>query len=95
MKKEIITTPNALREWLPRNNNPIALDTETTSLKYLELDIVGFSLCDSKKACYVHLAEHRDELLGILSYYLNEYEPLVIMHNSPFDLMVLKKVGVI
>lgn len=101
MKREIIQSPFVLRHWLygdclkppPRI---IALDTETTSLRYINLDIIGFSLCDGKKACYVDVRnKYRDKLLGLLSYYLIEYDPLVIMHNAPFDLMVLRKVGVV
>ena len=101
MKREIIDSPFILRHWLYGQGcreppKIIALDTETTSLKYLELDIIGFSLCDGKRACYVNVqSKYRQKLLDILSFYLNEYDLLVIMHNSAYDICVLRKVGVL
>ena len=99
MEKTIITSPFILRHWLFGGEKvPLvcSLDCETTSLKYLELDIIGFSLCDGKRACYVNVqSKYRQKLLDILSFYLNEYDPLVIMHNSAYDICVLRKVGVL
>jgi len=95
MKRDIFEFPIWFKHWLRKCGDTIALDTETTSLKYLDLDIVGFSMYDGKQACYVDLrGKYREELLGLLEFYLIEKCKLVIMHNSPFDLMVLKKVGI-
>ena len=101
MKSEIITSPFIFSHWLygqGRREPPtrIAIDTETTSLVYTKLDIVGFSLCDGKRSCYVDVVNnHRHRLLSLLSFYLTEYKPLMIFHNAAFDIMVLKKVGVL
>ena len=71
-----------------------SLDTETTSLDWLDLEMIGFSLCDGKQACYVDIhRRHKKELLMILDYYLSEAR-MVVFHNFPFDGMVLKKEGV-
>lgn len=95
MKRDIFTFPFLFRHWLLECGTTIALDTETNSLNYLDLDIVGFSICDGKQACYVDLrGKYREELLGLLQFYLIEKCKLVIMHSAPFDLKVLKKVGI-
>lgn len=98
MERSIITSPFILQRWLFTLPIPkvLSIDCETTDLKYTKLDIVGWSMCDGKRACYVDVRnKYRDRLLGLLKYYLSEFDPLVIFHNAPYDIMVLRKVGVI
>lgn len=94
MKISIITKPSEFRDWCS-NLKPIwSLDTECTSLNYLDLEMIGFSICDGTQACYVDIKrKYKKGLLMILDYYLSEAK-MVIMHNSPFDCMVLKKEGI-
>jgi DNA polymerase-1 len=59
----------------------------------MELDCLGISLCDGKRACYIVLGENyeglveglRDHLLGV---------PRLLFHHAPFDMRVLYKLGI-
>ena len=94
MKKSIIKNPNEFRDWMIQCKDVYAFDCETTSLNYLDLEMIGFSIADSKQACYVPLtSKYKKELLDILDYYIRESK-MIIMHNSSFDMMVLKKEGI-
>lgn len=94
MRTQIITTPAEFRDWCS-NLKPIwAFDCETTSLNWLDLEIIGFSICDGKQACYVDIhLRYKKELLMILDYYLGEAK-MVVFHSAPFDCMVLLKEGI-
>jgi len=94
LKRDIIDSPFILKHWMAKLRPVWSLDTETTSLSYLDLEIIGFSICDGKQACYVNCnTKYKKELLTILEFYLNEAK-MVIMHNSAFDMMVLRKEGI-
>lgn len=92
--RDIIDSPTVFK-WWASNLRPVwALDTETTSLNWLNLEILGFSISDGKQACYVNCnTKYKKELLLILEYYLNEAQ-VVIFHNFAYDNMVLKKYGI-
>lgn len=94
MRTQIITKPSDFRDWCS-NLKPIwALDTETTSLDWLDLEIIGFSIADGKQACYVDIKRmYKKELLMILDFYLGEAK-MVVMHNAPYDMMSLQKEGI-
>lgn len=58
---ETVLTPAELEDWLARiaKEEPVALDTETTSLDPMHAKLVGLSLCtQAGHACYIPLA-HR------------------------------------
>ncbi len=94
MKTTVITKPSEFRDWMANCKDVYAFDCETTSLNYLDLEILGFSLCDGTQACYVDIKrKHKKELLMILDYYLSEAK-MVVMHNASFDCMVLLKEGI-
>jgi len=94
MKTSVITKPSEFRTWMSHCKDIFSLDTECTSLNWLDLEIIGFSLCDGKQACYVDIHKrYKKELLMILDYYLSEAK-MVVMHSAPFDMMVLKKEGI-
>ena len=94
MKTAIITTPSNFKGWMSHCKDIFSLDTECTSLDWLDLEIIGFSLCDGKQACYVDIKrKYKKELLMILDYYLSEAK-MVIMHSAPYDMMSLKKEGI-
>lgn len=96
MKRDIFEFPFLFQHWLKKCGDTIALDTETNDeTNYLRLEIIGFSLCDGKQACYVDLrSKYKQELLDLLAFYLNERCKLVICHNLPFDMSVLHKYGI-
>ena len=94
MQKSVIKNPNTFRDWMRECKDIFSLDTECTSLNYLDLEIIGFSICDGKQACYVSIIpRHKKELLMILDYYIGEAK-MVVFHNSSFDCMVLLKEGI-
>ena len=94
MQKKIITTPSNFKNWMSKCRSIFSLDTECTSLDWLDLEIIGFSLCDGKQACYVDIKpRYKKELLMILDFYISESK-MIVMQNAPFDCMVLLKEGI-
>ncbi len=94
MKRSIIKTPNDFRGWMSNCRDVWAFDCETTSLDYLDLEMIGFSIADGRQACYVPLTRiHKKEILCILDYYIQEAR-IIIFHSAPFDMMVLHKEGI-
>jgi len=94
VKTSVITTPNDFRDWCKTLKPIYSLDTEATSLNWLDLEMIGFSICDGQQACYVDIhRKYKKELLMILDYYLSETK-MVVMHNAAFDLSVLHKEGI-
>jgi DNA polymerase-1 len=98
MHRSVIKTDEDFRKWLSSAKwDTMAFDTETTSLKYTDLDLNGFSLCDGNKVCYVDVADNvqKDSILATLNkVFTHPKMKLIIMHNAPFDLMVLHKMGI-
>jgi ribonuclease D len=94
MKTYVITKPSDFKDWMSKCKDIFSLDTECTSLNWLDLEIIGWSICDGHQACYVDvIPRHKKELLMILDYYLSESK-MVIMHSASFDMMSLLKEGV-
>jgi DNA polymerase-1 len=92
MRKSIIKTHEEFCEWFRESASVIALDTETTSLNYLDLELLGISLCDGNRACYIPAGDDIDLILDDLDAWLKL--STVVMHNAVFDLKVLRKYGV-
>ena len=94
MKRSVIIKPSDFKEWCSKLKDVWAFDCECTSLNWLDLEIIGFSIADGTQACYVDIhRKYKKELLMILDYYLSEAK-MVVFHNFPFDGMVLKKEGI-
>ena len=94
MKSTVITTPSEFKNWCSNLKLIWSLDCETTSLDWLDLEIIGFSIADGTQACYVDIKRrYKKELLMILDYYLGEAK-MVVFHSAPFDMMVLLKEGI-
>jgi len=94
MRRVIIKKPSDFKDWMSHCRDIFSLDTECTSLNYLDLEIIGFSLCDGKQACYVDIhRKYKKELLMILDFYISEAK-MVVFHNSSFDMLVLRKEGI-
>ena len=94
MQKSIITKPSVFRDWCSNLKPIFSLDTETSSLNWLDLEIIGFSIADGVQACYVDIKRrYKKELLMILDYYIGEAK-MVVFHSASFDMMVLRKEGI-
>lgn len=100
MHKTVIKTYPEFLCWWRDNKRPImSLDTETTSLDYLDLQLLGFSFCNGESSCYVtvHDGGKNSSTLGwgieALTNAVAELE-LTVFHNSVFDLKVLHKYGI-
>ena len=94
MKKSIQRNYLEFCEWIKtnitdKNVEIIAFDSETTSLAYLELECIGFSLATDKASCYV--IPDRSE--NLIDYFMALKGKTLIMHNAIFDLKVLHKYG--
>jgi len=98
MLNNILTNPKEILNWFSTRPRIVAFDTETTSLSYLDLELVGMSFCDGQRACYINYWSMSDvDKLFTINYmfvYLSECVDLVIMHNAPYDLKVLFKYGI-
>ena len=103
---EIITDDAALQRWLKTlwAANFFAFDTETTSLNYMQAQIVGVSFCiEPGRAAYVPLAHdyagapmqlNRDLVLSTLKPILEATQPAKIGHHLKYDAHVLKNHGI-
>ena len=97
MKCHVFRTEKDFRAWIDSVDLKTAsFDTETTDLNYLKLDICGFSLCNGGEACYVDLVNNseRNALVGLLYYVMSHKIKALILHNAPFDMKVLYKIGI-
>ncbi len=96
MQRTIISSADKLSEWLSQvTGDIISLDTETTDLKYYQLECLGISLCDGGRACYIILGDSKDALVSVLSDWFHLYRHTrMVYHNAPFDLKVLYKLGI-
>ncbi len=102
MRRFVIKTEKDLKIFLSKFNKKVfAFDTETTSLRYTELEIEGFSLCSGDISCYVFLADYENKiineehnaLVSLLGDLVKNAEVL-IGHNLVYDLKVLDKIGI-
>ncbi|MBK6598841.1 MAG: DNA polymerase I [Proteobacteria bacterium] len=103
---EMITTAASLTDWLTRLTNCelFAFDTETTSLDYMQAQIVGVSFCiEPGKAAYVPLGHDyagappqldRDATLAKLKPLLEASSPGKIGHHLKYDAHVLANHGI-
>jgi len=80
--KQIIKNSKEFEIWCKENwSNPISIDFETTSLDYLEMDLVGFSLYNGTNSCYVP----ENVILPMVD------NQSFICHSSVFDMKCLQK----
>lgn len=103
---ECVTTQAAFDIWLQRiaHAELIAFDTETTSLEYMNAEIVGVSLAvEAGKAAYIPLAHryagapeqlNREHILAALKPYLEKDTPYKVGHNLKYDAHVLARHGI-
>ncbi len=103
---ETILTQSALDKWLKRLKQAelFAFDTETTSLDYMQAEIVGVSFAiEPGKAAYVPLAHDymdapkqlsRDKVLQQLKPILEGETPKIIGQHIKYDMNVLSRYGI-
>ncbi|MGB5131285.1 MAG: DNA polymerase I, partial [Steroidobacteraceae bacterium] len=103
---ETITTPEQLKSWLENlEKAPLfAFDTETTSLDYMQADIVGVSFCiDPGHAAYLPLAHDypgapdqldRNKTLAKLKPLLEDTGRPKVGHHLKYDAHVLLNHGI-
>jgi DNA polymerase-1 len=83
MIKTTIKTFDEFQEWYRDGWKPVlGIDFETTSLDYLTMEYVGFSICNGEVSCYVDFPIQEIPRFQ---------ETMWIMHNSVFDLKCWKK----
>lgn len=103
---EVVTDMPALEGWLAQLQAAelFAFDTETTSLNYMEAQVVGVSFAvEPGEAAYVPLAHDylgapaqldRDEVLGMLQPLLEDPERAKVGQNLKYDASVLANHGI-
>lgn len=82
----------------------VAFDTETTSLDYMQAEVVGLSLSvEAGKACYIPLAHDypgapdqlpRDEVLERMKSFLEDDDKKKVGHHLKYDAHVLARHGI-
>ncbi|RUO74989.1 DNA polymerase I [Pseudidiomarina sediminum] len=103
---EVIFTQEALQLWLDKlaQADVFAFDTETTSLNYMEAELVGISFaCEAGKAAYVPLAHdymdapeqlERAAVLQQLQPLLEDPRTTKIGQNLKYDSHILRRYGI-
>ena len=103
---ETILTQGQLDQWLDKLQTAelFALDTETTSLNYMEAELVGLSFAvDTKLGAYLPLAHDyegapqqldRDEVLARFKPLLEDASRKKVGQNLKYDMSVLARYGI-
>jgi len=87
IKKTIKTYQEAEEFFKDFNKNCFSFDTETNGLNYYTMEMESIQFCDGKKCCFI---EHPYTFSSIIhELFINS--KLLIAHNIPFDLKVIKK----
>lgn len=85
MIKSYLTTIDEFQIWMSTLGPVVALDFETTDLNYVDMQFVGFSLCDGDRAMYT---DNPKLLIYLASFFGSR---TWVMHNSVFDLKCCNK----
>jgi DNA polymerase-1 len=95
MERKILKTLEEVECFFKNFGKSFSVDTETTSLKYTELEIEGISFCDGNKACYINLIDnhYQQDILQFLKT-IFEGANTIVAHNIVYDMKVLHKYGI-
>ncbi len=96
MNRQFITIFKETKDWFDNNqSDKFAVDTETTSLRYDDLRLVGISFCNGENACYIDLFENKEyaDIIGFINLQFWDNIKKIVFHSAPFDLMVFWKCG--
>jgi DNA polymerase-1 len=85
MNRQLINTIDEFQDFCRELGDVVALDFETTSLNYTEMEFVGFSLCSGDSACYVQNKKILPYLAALFS------SKTWVMHLAKFDLQCCRK----
>lgn len=103
---ETVLTEEAFDRWLKKIGNAeiVALDTETTSINYMEAELVGISLAVEKgEAAYIPVAHDypgapeqldRDLVLGKLQTFLEDPARQKVGHHLKYDAHIFARYGI-
>jgi DNA polymerase-1 len=103
---QLVTTQQDLQKWVDelRAAGAFAIDTETTSINYMQAQLVGFSFaCEPGRAAYVPVAHDYpgapdqlslDTAVAMLKPLLEDPELTKIGQNIKYDMSVLARYGV-
>jgi DNA polymerase-1 len=103
---EVVLTQKQLDAWIKKINHAdlTALDTETTSIDYMQAEIVGLSLAVTEgEACYIPVAHcypgapeqlNRDDVLKQLKPWLEDAKQAKVGHHLKYDAHVLANHGI-
>lgn len=96
MERTILKTKKEVELWFQGKGTQFAFDTETTALKYTELELEGISFANQHGACYIDLVNNPqiDGILEFLRFHFDNALTLIIAHNIVFDMKVLHKYGI-
>jgi DNA polymerase-1 len=94
--KTFVRTEFELQQWAFNTNlEKASFDTETTSLDYSQMRILGMSLCNGTRACYIDLdVPEQDKMIEFLKYQFRDKIKKLIAHNIQYDMQVLHKIGI-
>lgn len=94
MNRKVITTKEELmKALLELSTEEVAFDTETTSLKYTELEVTGVSFCDGEHNYYVPIKPENRDWMHAIGMYIRSVKK-VIAHNWVYDAKVMYKYGI-
>lgn len=100
---EIVLSWEAFERWLARIETAelTAFDTETTSINYMDAELVGFSICtEAGNAAYIPLAHNypgapdqlpRDQVLQKIRAWLEDDERKKVGHHLKYDAHILAR----
>jgi DNA polymerase I len=103
---ETILTQNRFNTWLKTIDSAslVALDTETTSINYMEAELVGISLAvETGTAAYIPVAHNypgapdqldRDTVLAAMKGFLEDPEKKKVGHHLKYDAHIFARYGI-
>ncbi|MFX0136802.1 MAG: hypothetical protein ACFFDN_24405, partial [Candidatus Hodarchaeota archaeon] len=90
--RTVITTIEELDKWMLENKRPVmAIDTETTSLKYLDLELTAITIATEIDSCYINMSKLAPS--WVLCRTVDLHDVQWVMHRAVYDLQVFKKYG--
>ncbi len=96
MNRFVLKGIKETKEFLSSLGSACAFDTETTALKYTQLEVEGISFADGKVAGYIDLVDNKDfdQLITLVKDYFDKNCTTIICHNIVFDMKVMYKYGI-
>lgn len=96
VKRGLVRQLSDVKDWFNSNKHSVlSFDTETTSLKYMELDIEFIQFFNGEDGIVINLVDNpeRKDILDYINSKLQDSITKIIAHNIVFDLKVFHKLG--